>query len=137
MKGITPYLNFDGDCREAMTFYQRCLGGELRVVTFADAPMESPPESRDRVLNAHLASGPVVVMASDTMPGAEFVEGNNVCLSVECADVGQVESLYEALAEGGEATMRPHDAFWGDRFGMLTDRFGIRWMLNCPLPARA
>lgn len=137
MKGITPYLNFDGNCREAMTFYQRCLGGELQVMTLADAPMESPPETRDRVLNAQLASGPVVVMASDTMPGAPFVEGNNVYLNVECADVGEVESLYAALTEGGEATMRPHDAFWGDRFGMLTDRFGIQWMLHCPLPAKA
>jgi PhnB protein len=130
MKEITPYLNFDGNCREAMTFYQKCLGGELFVMTFGEGEFDSPPEAKDRLIHARLAKGSTVLMASDTMPGMSFQPGNNVWLNIVCDSDAEVEALYGALVKGGEGSMPPHDAFWGARFAMLTDRFGVRWMFN-------
>lgn len=128
---LTPYLNFDGTAREAMTFYQQCLGGELTVTAFGDADPTAPPAMRDRVLNARLECGGFAVMASDTpVYGAPFVPGNNMHLNLECASDEAVDALHAALAQGGTPTVPPHDAFWGARFGMLTDRFGVQWMLN-------
>lgn len=132
---VTPYLNFDGTTREAMTFYHHCLGGELSVMTFGDGGWGDTPEERARVVHARLENGQVVLMASDTtVYGAPFQPGNNVHLNVECASVEALESLYVALGEGGQAAMPPHDAFWGARFGMLIDRFGVQWMLNHERP---
>jgi PhnB protein len=136
MKAITPYLNFDGTCREAMTFYQRCIGGQLDVMTFGEGESQSPPEAKDRLIHARLAKGETVLMASDTMPGMPFQQGNNVWLNFVCESDEEVASLYEALSEGGKEIMAPHDSFWGARFAMLDDPFGHRWMLNADLPGQ-
>lgn len=130
MKEIHAYLNFDGTCREAMTSYQQCLGGELHVMTVGEGEPDAPPEARDRVIHARLAKGPALLMASDTMPGMPYRQGNHVWLSINCESAAEVDSLYAALSEGGNGTMPPHDSFWGARFAMLTDRFGRNWMLN-------
>lgn len=130
MRTITPYLNFDGNCREAMTFYQQCLGGELQVMTFGDAEFESPPGAENRVIHAHLANGEMLLMASDTMPSMPYRPGNDVWLSVACESDDQVDDLFRRLGEGSTWTMAPHAPFWGGRFAMLTDRFGKNWMLN-------
>ncbi|MBV9774443.1 MAG: VOC family protein [Gemmatimonadetes bacterium] len=130
MREIHAYLNFDGNCREAMTFYQQCLGGELHVMTFGEGQPDSPPETKDRVIHARLTKERAMLMASDTMPGMPFRQGTNVWLSLDCESAEEVDSLYAALAEGGNGTMPPHDSFWGARFAMLTDRFGTNWMFN-------
>lgn len=137
MKEITAYLNFDGNCREAMTFYQQCLGGELFVMTFGEGEFESAPEDKDRLIHARLANGPTVIMSSDTMPGMPFHPGNNVWLSLNCDSVDEVQKTYDALGHGGREIMAPHDSFWGARFAMLTDRFGINWMLSHELPKQS
>lgn len=130
MQAMTPYLNFDGNCREAMTFYQHCIGGELNVMTFGEGEFDSPPESKDRLIHARLTKGSTILMASDTMPGMPYQQGNNVWLSLVCESDEEVNSLYVTLSDGGKGIMPPHDAFWGARFGMFTDRFGFNWMLN-------
>lgn len=130
MKDIKPYLTFDGDCREAMEFYQRCLGGELNVMTFGDGDFDVPPEARGRLVHAALSNGTTSLMASDTMPGMDYTAGNSVTLNLVLESVEEVDRMYEALGDGGKGTMAPHDSFWGARFAMLTDRFGIHWMLN-------
>ena len=134
MKEIGPYLAFDGNCREAMTFYQQCLGGELSVQSFGDVGMAEGKGTEDRVMHARLVNGSAVLMASDTMPGHAHVEGTNVSLSLQCDSEDEVGRLYSALSAGGKATMEPQDTFWGARFGMLTDRFGMHWMLNFERP---
>lgn len=134
MKGITPYLIFDGNCREAVTFYQQCLGGELYAMTYAEGEPDSPPEAKDRLIHARLTRGPLVLMASDNRPGMPYRQGNDAWLSLECESDEEVDSLYTALSDGGRGGMAPHDAFWGARFAMLTDRFGINWMLNHERP---
>lgn len=131
MKSISPYLNFDGEARDAMTFYSKCLDAELVIQSFKDSGMETPPGSEDRTIHAMISKGNVVIMASDTMPGMPFVKGNNVWLSIDCEDNDEQDRLFAALGEGGTVLMPLADAFWGARFGMLTDRFGLGWMFNC------
>ncbi len=131
MKDITPYINFDGTCREALNFYQKAIGGgELSIVTFAEAGMNDVPGAKDRIIHGRLAKGSTVIMASDTMPGMPFTVGNNMWLNFFCDTDDEVQKLFTALSAGGKDIMAPHDSFWGARFAMLTDRFGINWMLN-------
>ncbi len=142
MNPLTPYLIFDGDCRDAMTHYQRCLGGRLDVMTYGDAGHAPSPEAADWVMHACLSHGPLLLMASDRSPEIPYVRGNQLHVMLACESVEAVDRTYAALGEGGEATLAPHDTFWGARFGMLTDRFGTRWMLShqhapSPMPAQA
>jgi len=134
MTPIAAYLNFDGNCREAMTFYQQCLGGELEVMSFGDGPPDAgfdvPPGAADRVLHAFLHGPEFSLMASDTMPGMPYSVGSHVSLMLECDSAEQVDERFAALSAGGQATMPPGDAFWGAYFGMLVDRFGMSWMLS-------
>ncbi len=133
MKDINAYLNFNGNCREAMKFYEECLGGELQMMPFSEAP-NTPPEAKDRVMHARLAKGAAVLMASDTMPGMPFQPGNNFWVSVNCESRDEIERVFAALSEKGKVTMPLQDAFWGARFGMLTDQFGVNWMFNFEQP---
>jgi PhnB protein len=137
MKNLVNYLNFDGDARDAMTFYHQCLGGDLNIQTFKDARMDSHGGSEDRVIHANLMrKGGAFLMASDTMPGTPYKQGNNFSINIECDSVAEEETLFAALGEGGKVTMPLQDTFWNARFGMLTDRFGVSWMFNCELPKK-
>lgn len=139
MKGITPYLNFNGNCREAMTFYQRCLGGELKTMTFGETDPKSPPEMKDRLMHANLSRGDFLLMASDAPLDKKTQPGTTVWLSLECDTDAEVDSLFKTMSENGRPNMAPHDAFWGARFAMFTDQFGMNWMLNhakAPVPQR-
>lgn len=130
MKAIHNYLFFDGNAREAMTFYKDCLGGDLQVMSYADAPGNHPPEAKDRVMHACLSNGSHILMASDMPPGATFKQGENFSISLSCDSQQEVDKLFGALGKNGKVTMALHDAFWGAYFGMLTDRFGVSWMFN-------
>jgi PhnB protein len=133
------YLTFDGNCRKAMTFYGKCLGGEPNFTTFAEGPPEVAATAKDaanRILHAELHNGPMVMMASDTMPGMPFTQGTNFSISITCDTLAEMESLFAVIGEGGAVTMPMHDAFWGGRFGMLTDQFGIQWMLSFREPGQ-
>jgi PhnB protein len=130
MKEMTPYLIFNGNCREAMSFYQRCLGGDLRVSTYGEGDPNTPENARDRVIHARLTKGPTVLMASDNMPGMTYTAGDNYFVSLSCDRDDEVDTLFAALSTGGHAQMPPTDAPWGARFAMFSDRFGIGWMLN-------
>jgi PhnB protein len=134
MATLTPYLYFDGNCRDAMNFYQRCFGGKLEVMTYGDTQGEGCPlAARDKVMHAALTSDALLLMASDD-PEGKVQAGSNVHISVNCNSLGEIEELFTALSQQGNATTPLHDAFWGDRFGTLTDQFGFLWMLNCRLP---
>lgn len=134
MKNITAYLTFDGNCREAMTFYKECLGGELHLMPFSDAPGDFPKEAKDRVMHARLSNGSAILMASDAMPGKPPQPGSNFSLTIDCESLEEIERLFTALGQNGQVTMPLHDAFWGARFGMLKDRLGIHWMFNFDRP---
>jgi PhnB protein len=127
------YLTFDGNCREAMTFYAKCLGGEPGFTPFSSGPPEVAEFAKaapDAILHSELHTGPMVLMASDCPPGMPFQKGNNFSISISCGSLQEMEKLFAALSEGGSVIMAMHDAFWGGRFGMLKDRFGISWMLS-------
>ena len=134
MKATITYLNFDGNTREVMQFYQRCFGGDLMMQQFSDVNIEAPPEARNRIVHAKLTAGPCTLMASDTLPGMPLNKGNNfhICLNPESAE--ETEKVFNALAHNGNITMPLQDMFWGARFGMLVDQFGINWMLNYEKP---
>lgn len=131
---VGPYLTFEGNCREAMTFYHSCLGGKLDIMPFEGAPMELPPGSEKLVMHANIMEGDFVLMASDTMPGQPVVKGNNVSLSLNCTSKEQMDKLFKSLSAGGQVTMPCEDTFWGAYFGMFTDKFGMHWMLNYDTP---
>ncbi len=134
MKSIQAYLLFNGNCREVMTFYAEALGGELSVVTYGEAPGAPPAEGGDHVMHARLTGGSAVLMASDMPPGRTASAGDNFGLSVECADAEEQGRIFAALGEGATVHMPLQDTFWGSHFGMLTDKFGVRWMLDLPMP---
>ena len=133
MTGLNPYLNFAGTCRDAMSFYRDCLGGELSIQTFAEAQQEVPDDYKNQVMHAELRMGSVLLMASDCPPEYSVTMGSNVILNIGLSDVQEQETIFNKLSKGGVVTMELQDAFWGARFGMLTDRFGVHWMLNCDL----
>lgn len=115
-----------------MSFYQSILGGELNVQTFGDAIPDVPATSKDRVMHAHLQAGSFELMASDTNPDDDtaFVVGNNMYLSLIGSDESALTDAFNKLAEGGTVEMPLTRQFWGDRFGVLTDKFGVQWMVN-------
>jgi PhnB protein len=130
MKEFTTYLNFDGNCRQAMEFYAKCLGAELLVMPFSQGPMEVTPETKDKVLHARLSKGTQVIMASDCPPGVPLQQGNNFSISINCESREEVDKLFASLGEKGKVGMPAQDMFWGAYFGMITDQFGINWMFN-------
>ncbi|SRR5258708_4774749 len=131
MKQINPYLNFNGNCREAMTFYKRCLGGALSFQTVGDSPMADrlPPEARQTILHASLVRDGLVLMASD-MTREKLVNGNTISLCVQCSSEWEIKTLFFNLSEGGKIMDPLVDQFWGSIYGALTDKFGKIWMLN-------
>ncbi len=129
---LAPYLNFDGTTRDVMGFYQRILGGELAVSTFADFGAAVSEGYRDKVMHSQLDADGIVIMASDAQEGRTPVVGNNVSLSLSGgpADADRLTGVFAALAEGGTTMMPLGEVPWGATFGMLTDKFGIQWLVN-------
>lgn len=137
MQEIIPFLTLDGNCREAMEFYKKCFAAELFLLAYGDVPGEVLGEARkekDRIMHATLSKGATLLMAADSMPGSPVREGGHLAVMIQCESMEEIEGLFAALAEGGAVTMALQDTFWGARFGTLTDRFGVGWMFNCPLP---
>lgn len=129
---LTPYLNFDGQCAEAFRFYEKVLGGKLEVMSHGDSPIRDqvPPDWHDRVMHARLVIGDQVLMASDNPPGRhEAARGMYVTIGLE--DTAEGKRVFDALAENGTVQMPFAETFWAAGFGMLVDRFGTPWMINC------
>jgi PhnB protein len=131
MKEINAYLNFNGNCRQAMEFYQGCLGGDLQVFPFSGAPMKIPEGAENLVMHARLTANDGVLMASDAMPGMPYHPGNNFWVSLNCPDPAETEKLFTAFNENAKVIMPVQETFWAAAFGMLTDQFGVNWMFNC------
>ncbi|MBV9571123.1 MAG: VOC family protein [Alphaproteobacteria bacterium] len=136
---ISPYLNFDGNCREAFEFYAKVLGGKnLQIMTFRDMPpgQGMPPmtdEQKNMVMHARFSAGDTMIMGSDAPSGRyQKPQGHFVNVSVDQPE--EADRIFAALAEGGNVSMPIAETFWAERFGMLTDRFGTPWMLNCEKP---
>jgi PhnB protein len=130
---INPYLFFTGQCEEAFKFYEKLLNGKIQMMMpHEGTPAENgvPPEWRKKIMHARMTFGDQVLMASDAPPGhQQKPQGFSVSLSVD--DPAEAERIFQGLAEGATITMPIQETFWAKRFAMLTDRFGIPWMINC------
>lgn len=133
---LNPYLQFDGNCAEAFRFYEQCLGGTILMMMKAgESPMaaQMPADRQNTIIHARMKVGDRILMGSDAMGGCYAKPaGFNVTLSVE--KPADAERLFAALGEGGEVSMALQETFWALRFGMLVDRFGTPWMVNCEKP---
>jgi PhnB protein len=130
---IVPYLNFNGQCEAAFKFYEQCLGGKIvAMFTYGGTPAAEhvSAESRDRIMHARLVVGDAELMGSDSPPEMfEAMKGLYVSLLIESPQ--EAERIFHALAEGGTVVMPIEETFWAVRFGMVIDRFGTPWMINC------
>ncbi len=131
MEAIIPYLNFNGNAAEAMAFYSKALDGKiLYQQTFGESPMPSSDNMKDKILHATFQADKLTFMVSDCTPDNAVTNGTNISLSLNFTDIESIDKTFVALSEGAKITMELQDTFWGARFGMLTDQFGINWMFN-------
>lgn len=138
MATVNVYLTFNGNCLEAFNFYKSVFGGEFAYVGyFKDMPTDGgkpvAPEDSDKIMHISLPiSQETMLMGSDT--GGEwasgFIQGNNFSLSINADSKESADRLFHGLSAGGSVTMPMDSTFWGDYFGMFTDRFGINWMIS-------
>lgn len=140
---INPYLNFNGTTEEAFNFYRSVFGGEFTILQrFKDVPdlpgADQMSESDlDKIMHVSLPIGDKnVLMATDALEsmGQKLVEGNNYSISIDPESEEEARRLFEGLSVGGEIEMPLEDQFWGALFGMVKDKFGIRWMVNFQRP---
>jgi PhnB protein len=131
MEAIVPYLNFNGNAAEALVFYSKALNGSvLFQQTFGESSMPHTAEMKDKIMHATFQADKLSFMVSDCPPNMPATTGTNVSLSLNFFDIESIEKTFTALSEGATVTMELQDTFWGARFGMLTDKFGINWMFN-------
>lgn len=135
MNQLAPYIVFNGRCREALEFYKTCFSqAELSIRTFAEAATDDmSEEAKSAVMHAEFKVDGLLIMATDGQPGMPFTAGNNIHLNLLLESVEEQTELFDKLSTDGQVVMALQDTFWQSRFGMLTDKFGIQWMLNVPL----
>ena len=129
---LNPYLNFNGNCAEALKFYEKALPAKILIsMPYGGSPMakDMPPEIQDKVMHSRFEVGGQVIMASDAMCNYEKPAGFNITINVE--EPAEADRIFAALSENGTVRMPMEETFWAKRFGMLTDQFGIPWMINC------
>ena len=129
---ITPYVIFEGQCREAFTTYARCLGGEVSFNRYGDMPQQDgqgPSQPADWIMHARLEAQGGVLMGSDGPEGGG--PKDTVWVTVGLQDPAEAERIFAELSDGGQVVMPIAQTFWAQRFGMLKDRFGVSWMINC------
>ena len=131
MEAIIPYLNFNGNAQEALEFYAKALGGKItESQTFGSAGMADDANMKDKILHAVLIAGNLKMMVSDCPPGVTVKEGDQVSLSLNFNDLETIEKTFNSLSAAGNVTMPLQDTFWGAKFGMAKDKFGVHWMFN-------
>ena len=130
---IIPYLSFQGDCEAAFKFYERCLGGKTGAIfRYAGTPMvdQVPAGWNDKVMHGSFTVGDQVLMGADVAPdGYDAPKG--FTLSIQIKSSADAERIFHELSEGGSVVVPIEKTFWAERFGMLIDRFGIPWAINC------
>jgi len=130
----TPYLMFKGECEEALNFYARVTGGTvLMMMKHRGSPAEAhtAPEWQDKIMHGRIKIGDAIIMASDAPPGRQYRERGGFCMSLQVENKSDAARMFAALSEGGNVTMPLDETFFADAFGMLTDRFGVPWMVAC------
>jgi len=134
MENVIPYLTFEGNALDALTFYTQALEGRvLYSQTFRQSELEAgmPEAWKDKIMHAAFQAGDLQLMVSDT-PDSEtkVISGDQVQLALNFTNEQEIDRVYSHLAEDGQVTLALEKTSWGAKFGMLTDQFGVRWMLN-------
>ena len=133
MKQLGVYIIYNGNCEEALNFYVSALGGEIGEINrYSEMPQPVADENKNLVMHASYKNGDLVIMASDTTPEQPSVIGTNIQLSLDFDSDEAMEAAFNNLQAGGKVTMPLQDTFWGSKFGMLEDKFGINWMFSLP-----
>ncbi|AIQ12222.1 VOC family protein [Paenibacillus durus] len=132
---VDAYLNFNGNCREAVEFYVQAFGTEEpKLMTFGEAPPSPeyplPDEAKNLIMHTRLNIFESNVMFSDTFPGMPFVVGNNISLAIVTDDKDALQSAFDKLKEGGKVGMELQETFWSKCYGSLSDKFGVEWQFN-------
>jgi PhnB protein len=132
MTQINAYLTFNGNCREAMSFYKECLGGVLQMQTVGDSPLAEhmPPHMREAVLHAELKHNQMVLMGSDMCSDNGLIKGNAISMAIDCSTEAEANICYQKLATGGISNHPLQQTHWGAIFGDLTDKYGNHWLIN-------
>jgi PhnB protein len=130
---VNPYLSFKGHCEAAFRVYEQCLGGQLGAIfRYAGSPMEGqvPAGWQDKVMHGSVTVGGQVLMGGDVAPD-RYEEPKGFSLSIQITSTAEAERIFHELGQGGRVVMPLEKTFWAARFGMLVDRFGIPWLINC------
>ena len=130
---INPYLSFNGQCEAAFKFYEECLGAKLGpMFRYDGTPLahQVPADWQDKVMHASLTVGEQVLMGGDVAPD-RYEEPKGISLSLQLKSTTTAERIFQLLAKDGTVLMPLEKTFWAARFGMLVDRFGIPWLINC------
>ena len=128
---LNPYLNFTDRAREAMEFYKSVFGGKLEMNTFKEYNASQDPSEDDKIMHSMLeADNGITFMAADTPKGMDYTPGNNYSMSLSGDDDATLQGYFDKLSEGGSVAMPLEKAPWGDKFGMVTDKFGVQWLVN-------
>lgn len=132
---VEVYLIFNGNCREAVTFYEDVFNTDkAEIMTFGDSPQNPdyplPEEAKDLVMHTRLSVFGSRIMFSDTFPGSPFSVGNNVTLAIVSDDEEQMRKAFDKLKDGGKVTMELQETFWSKCYGSLTDKFGVEWQFS-------
>ena len=132
---LVPYIFFYGRCEEALEFYKAAFGGSYEMMRVSDSPMASqmPPEAAKSIMHASFTAGEIAFMASDGREGKTVdSDAGNVSLALSFDDGARGEAIFNVLADGGKVNMAIDTAFWGGRFGNVTDKFGTEWLMTLP-----
>ncbi|MGE7762675.1 VOC family protein [Peribacillus sp. NPDC097895] len=128
---VTPYLIFDRQAKDALSFYKEVFQAEISdLQTYGEADFPTPEEANDLILHAKIKKSELLIMVSDTFPGNPLVFGNNVSLVLECENEAEIQQLYDAMCEKGSSLMELQDTFWGAKYAKVKDQFGVQWDLN-------
>jgi PhnB protein len=130
---MNPYLSFNGECEAAFKFYEQCLDGKLgEIFRYAGTPMakQVPPDWQNKVMHGSLTIGDQVLMGGDVAPD-RYEKPKGFSLSLQMTSTTQAERIFQLLAQDGTVVMPLEKTFWAARFGMVVDRFGIPWLINC------
>lgn len=130
---MMPYLSFPGNCEDALFFYKGVLDGQVEIVSRYDNPaMNAPDDFKNKILHSVFKFGRYILFASDVMPKNQYEPlSSNIALSLGLSDEKLAAEIFEKLSAGGKIHIPFKKQFWGDWHGNFTDRFGIRWMVNC------